>query len=277
MKKNRLIPILLLKNGWLVQSKGFKRYQNLGNPITSVKRFSEWASDELIYLDISKDDSYDMRRDDIRHPNRHNFMEIIEDVSKMAFMPITVGGKIRSLDDIEKRLYAGADKIAINTKAFQDVQFISIAAKEFGSQCIVVSIDVKIVENNYFVMSEGGCKLNNYHPEEWSSIVEGQGAGEILLNSIDRDGMGNGYDIELLDRVSSKVKIPVIACGGASEWQHFKEAFDKTKIDAVAAANIFQYMDQSVYLAKKYLHENGCNVRPPDLMLIEDFKKWGYA
>ena len=268
MKKNRLIPVLLLRNGWLVQSKQFRRYQNLGNPITAVKRLSEWASDELIYLDISSDDSYDMRRDDLGHPNRHSIFEIIEDVSKVAHMPITVGGRIRTLQDIEKRLSVGADKVAINTIAIEDPQFVEIAAKEFGSQCIVISIDVKRQEEVMFVMSRGGKQLTAYAPEDWAKTVEQLGAGEILLNSIDRDGMKNGYDIELLDRVTQAIKIPVIACGGVGEWAHFSEALEKTGVDAVAAANIFHYIDQSVFLAKKYLSEHGLNVRKPDLLEV---------
>ena len=117
MKKKRLIPILLLKNGWLVQSKSFSKYQNLGNPVSAVKRLSEWASDELIYLDISREESYDLRRDDTGHANRHSILEIIEDVSQVTFMPITVGGKIKTLKDIEERLSRGADKISINSHA----------------------------------------------------------------------------------------------------------------------------------------------------------------
>ena len=268
MKKNRLIPVLLLRNGWLLQSKLFKRYQNLGNPISAVKRLSEWASDELIYLDITSDDSYDMRRDDLGHPNRHSIFEIIEDVSKVAYMPITVGGRIRSLQDIEKRLSLGADKVAINTIAIEDPQFVETAAKEFGSQCIVISIDVKRQDETLLVMSQGGKHLTTYAPEEWARTVEQLGAGEILLNSIDRDGMKNGYDIELLNRVTKAIKIPVIACGGVGEWAHFAEALEQTGVDAVAAANIFHYSDQSVFLAKKFLSDRGLNVRRPDLLEV---------
>lgn len=269
MKKQRLIPILLLKNGILVQSKQFSRYQNLGNPTAAAKRLSEWASDELIYLDISRDSNYDLRRDDLKYPNRHSFLEIIEDVAKVTFMPMAVGGKIRTLQDIEKRLILGVDKITINSQALADPAFITQAAKEFGSQCIVVSIDVKLQNNAYTVMSEGGAKATAYHPLEWAQIAESQGAGEILLNSIDRDGMGTGYDIELLADVSGNLGIPVIACGGVGEWQHFAEALEKTNVDAVAAANIFQYTDQSVYVAKKYLYEHDCNIRPPDLLSLQ--------
>lgn len=269
MKKRRLIPVLLLKNGWLVQSKEFKYFQNLGNPISAVERLSEWASDELIYLDISQNNIYDLRRNDIKDPNRHNILDILEDVSKETFMPITVGGGIRLIKDIEERLKRGADKIAINTIALENIDFITEAAEEFGSQCVVISIDVKLINNQYVVMSDHGKKITRYDPVEWARIVENQGAGEILLNSIDRDGKKNGYDIHLLNLVSQKVKIPVIACGGVGKWEHFAEALDKTGVDAIAAANIFQYIDQSVYLAKKYLYEHNYNVRPPDLILKE--------
>jgi len=266
MKKKRLIPVLLLKNGWLVQSKGFRRYQNLGNPITAVKRLSEWASDELVYLDITRDNVYDMRRDDIRHPNRGSLFEIIEDVSRMAFMPITVGGRVKSVNDIEQRLKVGADKVAINTQALRTPEFIDEGARQFGSQCIVISIDVKQVEGRAMVFSEGGTAATEWEAVAWARRAESEGAGEIFLNSIDRDGAKTGYDIELLDAVSSAVSIPVIACGGVGEWAHMAEALDRTKVDAVAAANIFHYTDQSVYLAKKFLADRGYNVRSPDLL-----------
>ena len=269
MKKKRLIPVLLLRNGWLVQSKQFRRYQNLGNPVSAVKRLSEWASDELIYLDITRDDSYDLRRDDLGHPNRHSIFEIIEDVSKVAFMPITVGGGIRTLHDIERRLALGADKISVNTAAIEDPQFIEAAAREFGSQCIVVSIDVKMMdENRHAVVARGGMQSTSYTPQDWAKQVEQRGAGEILLNSIDRDGMKNGYDLALLDQVAGSVRIPVIACGGVGDWAHLADALEQTCVDAVAAANIFHYSDQSIFLAKKYLYERGLNVRSPDLLVI---------
>ncbi len=268
MKKNRMIPVLLLRHGWLVQSKGFNRYQNLGNPVWSVKRLSEWASDELIYLDISSEDKHDMRRDDIGHPNRQTFLEIIQDVSKETFMPITVGGRIRTLKDIEERLAFGADKIAINTQALAEPAFIEQASREFGAQCIVISIDVLRKPEGCQVLSEGGTKVMHDNPVSWAKEAQERGAGEILLNSIDRDGLKTGYDIELLRDVSSAVSIPVIGCGGVGTWEHFAEAFDQTGVDAVAAANIFHYTDQSVFHAKKFLFKKQYNVRPPDLITI---------
>ncbi|WBS02783.1 imidazole glycerol phosphate synthase cyclase subunit [Pseudoduganella sp. SL102] len=269
MKKHRVIPVLLLRNGFLVQSKQFKRYQNLGNPVTAVKRLSEWGSDELVYLDISRDDTYDMRRDDLGHANRSSVLDIIEDVSKHAFMPITVGGRIRSLLDIEQRLALGADKIAINTKAIDEPDFITAAAREFGAQCIVVSIDARLEEDGvHRVRRDGNREATGMSAAEWARRVETLGAGEILINSIDRDGMKNGYDLALLDTVSSAVRIPVIGCGGVGDWEHLAEGLRETRVDAVAAANIFHYSDQSVYLARQHLYGAGLNVRSPELLDI---------
>ena len=268
MKKKRLIPVLLLKNGYLVQSKSFKHYQNLGNPIHAVKRLSQWGSDELIYLDISKGENYDIERDDLKYKNRPNFLSIIEQVSKVTFMPITIGGKIKNLFDVEKRLSLGADKVSINSEAIANYNFISNLAKEFGSQCVVVSVDVKVVNSKYKVFSHGGTKITKYGIEEWVDIIEKSGGGEILLNSIDRDGAATGYDLNLLEIVSNRTNVPVIACGGVGKWEHFHEALTKTKVDAVSAANIFHYVDQSVFLSKKYLYEKELNVRKPDLINI---------
>jgi cyclase len=268
MKKHRLIPVVLLKNGWLVQSFQFSRHLNLGNPFWTVKRLSEWASDELIYLDITDDDNYDMRREDLGAPNRRKFLEIIEDVAKVTFMPITVGGKIRTLQDIEVRLALGADKISINTVAFDDARFIDQAAKQFGAQCIVVSIDYTQADGASRVMVQGGRRDTGLDPVAWAKEVERRGAGEILLNSIDRDGMKTGYDLDTIARVSEAVKVPVIALGGVGHWQHFEEALGQTRVDAVAAANVFHHTDQSVYYAKQHLFEAQFNVREPMIITL---------
>ncbi len=268
MKKKRLIPVLLLKNGWLVQSRNFSKYQNLGNPITAVKRLSEWASDELIYLDISKDDNYDIKRSDQSYPNRDNFLEIIKDISKVTFMPITIGGKIGTLLDIEDRLKIGADKISLNSIAINNINFVNIAAKEFGSQCIVVSVDFKKIDDKYFVYSHKNKSITNIQLYDHLLNLQDNGAGEILLNSVDRDGMGNGYEINLYRDISEIIKIPIIACGGAGDWDDMLDVFSSTKVDAVAAANIFHYKDQSVFLAKNFLYKNKIMVRKPDLLEI---------
>lgn len=268
MKKKRVIPVLLLKNGQLVQSKGFVRHKNLGNPFLAVKRLSEWAADEIIYLNISAD-QMSTQRGDLAYAGRDNILDIVSDVAKVSRMPVAFGGGIRSLKDIEDRLARGADKVSINTKAVESASFITEAAKEFGSQCIVVCIDVKRLDDRCRVMTSFGHAATSFDPVEWARVVDGAGAGEILLQAVDRDGAGQGYDLEVIDSVVRAVRVPVIALGGVGEWAHMAEALEKTAVDAVAAANIFQYYDQSFYLAKKYLYDRKLNVRPPDLLLAE--------
>ena len=161
-----------------------------------------------------------------------------------------------------------ADKVSINSKAIENRKFISDAAKEFGSQCIVVSIDAKKVDNEFYVFSKFGKINSQIKVKEWLKIVQDEGAGEILLNSIDDDGMGLGYNTKLLNEISDEIKIPIIICGGVGDYTDFEEGLKNPKIDAVAAANVFHYRDQSVYLAKKYLYDQGYNVRKPDLLNI---------
>jgi cyclase len=261
MLKNRLIPVLLLRNGVIVQSKGFKRYQSLGSPTAAVERLSSWASDELIYIDISPSPVYDLKRDDLNHPKFESIQEIIKLVASKCFMPLTFGGGIRTLEDIYRRLKAGADKVTLNSKALDHPEFIGECAREFGSQCIVISIDAKRFGDKW-VVYKGGKTPTDVLPTVWAKKVEECGAGEILLNSIDRDGSGSGYDVDLIHEVSASVSIPVIALGGVGAWQHFEEGL-KTKASAVAAANIFHYSENSIYNAKKHLYDNGYNVRRP--------------
>lgn len=269
MLKKRLIPCILLRNGVIVQSKGFKRYQLLGNPTTAVERLSDWASDELIYLDISKDRVYDLRRDDLKSPNRTSILEIIQDVAEKCFMPLTFGGGIRTVDDVIARVQAGADKVAINTQPLADPGFITEVSREVGSQCVVVSIDAKEVgDGRYEVYANGGKEPTGRDPAEWAAEAEERGAGEIFLNSIDRDGSGRGYDLRLIERVVERVSIPVIACGGVGEWAHLAEALEQTGVSAVSAANIFHYTENSVRNAKRYLVDAGLDVRPYEAVTV---------
>lgn len=262
MKKIRIIPVLLLKNGWLVQSRLFSVHENIGNPTYAVQRFSEWMCDEIIYLDISKDDNYDLRRDDINYKNRKSFLEIIKDVAKVSFMPLTVGGKINSLKKIEKYLKLGADKVSINSEIFKNKKFIYQAAKEFGSQSIIASVDVKKIKSKYIVMKNNPTsEVTNIQVKEWVKILESEGAGEILLNSYDRDGVKRGYDNNLIDIVNNQIRIPLIPIGGAGKLSDFSNLINKTKVDTIAAANFFHHYDQSYYLLKKYLYEKKFNVR----------------
>lgn len=270
MLKTRLIPCVLLRNGLVVQSKGFRRYQLLGNPTTVVQRLSDWACDELIYLDISRDTSYDLRRDDLNHPNRGDILEIIADVARCCFMPLTFGGRIRTLDDAAARIERGADKIMINTQACLDPEFITRCASAFGSQCVGVCIDVRDDgATGRQVYADGGRRATGKCPFDWARQVEQLGAGEILIHAIDRDGSGQGYDLDLIAKVTAAVSIPVIALGGVGAWEHFAEVIRATGVSAVAAANIFHYSENSVYNAKKYLFDAGLNVRRPALLLTE--------
>tara|TARA_R110002110_G_scaffold415719_1_gene654202 strand:- start:39156 stop:39986 length:831 start_codon:yes stop_codon:yes gene_type:complete len=270
MKKNRIIPLLLLKNGHLVKSKRFCRYQNLGNPVIAVKRLSEWASDELIYMDITKSSDYDLRRGDLAYPNRNYIIDIIKDVSEMTLMPITVGGGIQSIKDIEIRLLNGADKVVVNSILFEDKNLLLQAAKIFGSQCMVVCIDYKIQDGKAYVYCHKSKVLTNILVTDWAKEVVAMGAGEILLQSVELDGSLQGYDLKTNREISEQNNIPVIACGGAGEWQHMGDVFDSTSVSAVAAANIFHYTDQSVYLAKKYLFEKNYPVRNPNVLKIKE-------
>lgn len=251
-----------------MQSRKFNKFNNIGNPVTSVKRLSQWASDELIFLDITKDNNYDLKRDDQGYENRSDFLSIVKDVSAATFMPMTVGGGVKNLTDFEDRLSVGADKVSINTAAFNTPHLVNSAVQRFGSQCVVVSIDYREADKSNRVFVDGGATDTHINVVEYSKRIQDLGAGEILLNSIDRDGVGTGMDLNVIRQVADAVSIPVIACGGVGEWSHFAQVIQKTKADAVAAANIFHHTDQSVYYAKKELVELGCNVRHPDLIKI---------
>jgi len=264
MLKTRLIACLLLKNGLIVRSELFKYHQFIGEPITQLARYNQWGVDELIYLDISQDDTYDVKRNDakIATEGAKSLLEIIEIVSKTCFMPLTFGGKIRSVDDIQKRLSKGADKITINTKALEDPSFITESAQIFGSQCIVVSIDVKAHDNSaYEVYSKWGKESTGRDPVEWAKEAEERGAGEIFLNSIDRDGTAKGYDLKLIKSVVEAVNIPVIACGGVGTFQHFVDGVQLGGASAVSAANIFHFTELSYKNAKKHILKEGIYAR----------------
>lgn len=266
MLKKRIIPIVLLKNGYIVQSKQFKKYRNIGNPVTTVLRLSEWGADELIYIDISNTHNYDLNRDDLNTNNHSDILSIFSDVAKHTNMPTTLGGKIRSIEDIEQRLSNGADKVCLNYVLHRDPDLMSEAARIFGSQCIVASIDYRRMNE------EITCYFNNARETASESLIEcakraeSIGAGELLINAVDRDGKQTGYDLEATQAVKEAVTVPVITCGGVGKWEHFFDALTQTDVDAVAAANIFHFYDQSVYLAKSYLWEHDLPVRKPQLI-----------
>jgi imidazole glycerol-phosphate synthase subunit HisF len=262
MLKKRLIPCLFLQNGFLVRSEKFEIHQSLGNAIHQVDRYNAWEADELIYIDISQDDHYDINRDDLKIKSEHNVLSILEAVSKTCFVPLTFGGKIRTLNDITERLNRGADKITLNTQAVEQPDFITESARIFGSQCIIVSIDVRQhSDGSYEVFYGHGKKPTGFHPVRWAQEVERLGAGEIFLNHIDRDGTAQGYDLSLIQQVAEAVNIPVIACGGVGHFKHLGQGILEGHADAVSAGNIFHFTEMSVKQARKQLIKMGVDVR----------------
>ncbi len=263
MLKVRLIPVLLLQNGLLVRSETFSIHQIIGNPIHEVERYNQWNVDELIYLDITREGGYDLRRADQKIRNLADPMQILEEVSKTCFMPLTWGGRIRSLDDMIHCIQHGADKVAICTGAWDTPELIEAGAKRLGSQAVVVTIDVRRdIEGVPSVWVEGGSRATDAHPIEWAVEVEKRGAGEILLQSIDRDGTGRGYDRKLISEVAEAVKIPVIALGGVSTFEQYKAGV-KAGASAVAAANLWHFKELADRQGKRALQRAGVPVRAP--------------
>ena len=276
MLKTRLIPVLLLKNGILVRSNNFSLHQSTGNHIYQVERFSEWKADEIIYLDISRDNTYDLNKGqsvigstssnmNINRDTKSNMIDIIKNISKICRVPLTVGGKIRTLDDIRKRLKAGADKVVINTKAIENPKFINEASKEFGSQCTVVCIDVtkSNINNkmNWQIVKSFGKEKTKLNLIDWIIKIQELGAGEVLIQSVDRDGTGQGYDLDLIKIASKILKVPFIILGGVGSFQDLVDGYNANNEIALAAANIFHFTEQSVLNAKKFMFKNNINVR----------------
>jgi cyclase len=252
MLKHRLIPVLILRDGVVVQSIQFKHTNVIHwKPMTAVDFFNHWAVDEIVILDVSR-----------TQKKREVFYEVISGLSKKCFVPLTVGGWIDSADEVRKLLRLGADKVAINTEAVRRPELIGECARVFGSQCIVVSIDVKAHEDgSYEVYVDRGREPTGLSPFDWSRDAQKAGAGEIFLNCIERDGFRQGYDLELLRGVVESVDIPVIAMGGVFTWQHLVDGIIEGGADAVAAANIFHYTEHSTKKAKEYMREAGIDVR----------------
>lgn len=261
MLKKRLIPLLLLREGILVQSIQFKRYRPVGNPLVAIDYFNTWEVDEIIFLDISPGKKYQIGRKDINLANFQKLEDYTKYISKKCFVPLTVGGGIKKIEDIRILLHAGADKVAINTISHNNPRFISEAAKIFGRQCIVVSIDVKKVGGHYEVFTQGGKEETRKDPLEWAQYAVNLGAGEILVQSIDQDGTLTGYDIELIKYIASGIDAPLIAASGVGKWEDLVAGITMGHADAVAAGNIFHYTEHSTKHAKSFLRQNGIDVR----------------
>ncbi|RLE07718.1 imidazole glycerol phosphate synthase subunit HisF [Candidatus Aerophobetes bacterium] len=250
MLTKRIIPCLDVKDGRVVKGINFVKLRDAGDPVENAKIYEEQEADELTFLDITASCE-----------RRGIILEVVKKIAEEVFMPITVGGGIKSLDDIRLLLKAGADKVSINTAAVKNPYFVEEAAKRFGSQCIVVAIDAKRDGNSWEVYIYGGRTPTGIDALEWAKRVEDLGAGEILLTSMDRDGTEEGYDIELTRLVSDLVNIPVIASGGAGTLEDLYEVFTRGGASAALAASIFHYKKYTVKEAKRYLKGRGVNMR----------------
>jgi cyclase len=244
------MPILLFKDVGLVKGIGFDSWRRIGPALQAVKVYNMREVDELVFFDIAA--TLDGRRPDLRQ---------IEDLAAECFMPMTVGGGVRSIDDIRELLELGADKVAINTAAIETPELVHKGAEQFGSQCIVVCIDARRSGENWEVFSHCGMQATGLDPVEHALRAEALGAGEIILTSIDRDGTLQGYDVELIRRVAEAVRIPVVATGGAGNYGHMAEVLRHTRAAALAAASIFHFTEQTPREAKLYLREQGFPVR----------------
>lgn len=250
----RIIPCLDVDKGRVVKGVQFVDIRDAGDPVEVARRYNEQGADEITFLDITAS-----------HEGRDTTLHIVERMAGEVFIPLTVGGGVRELQDIRNLLNAGADKVAINSAAIFNPEFVGEAAQRFGSQCIVVAIDAKQIsfgENPCWeIFTHGGRKSTGIDAIEWARKVTELGAGEILLTSMDRDGTKNGFDLALTSKVSDEVNVPVIASGGVGTLQHLADGIIQGKADAVLAASIFHFGEHSVPEAKKFMAEQGINVR----------------
>ena len=250
MLSKRIIPCLDIDNGRVVKGTKFVNIRDAGDPSELANFYNKEGADELVFLDITA-----------THENRKTLIDVVRNVSSQVFIPLTVGGGLRALNDMKIMLEAGADKVSINSSAISNPKLITECAKEFGSQCVVSAIDVKKIDTQWTVFTHGGRKVTDIDVIDWVQIVEENGAGEILLTSMDKDGSYDGYDLELLNRINEKISIPLIASGGAGKLEHLVDALSFGNADAVLAASIFHYGEFSIKQAKDFLRKNKIQVR----------------
>ena len=250
MLKNRIIPCLDVKNGRVVKGINFVDLKDAGDPVEQAKIYSEGGADEICFLDITASNE-----------NRSTIYEVVKKTSEKCFVPLTVGGGVRSIEDINKLLKCGADKVSINTAAVQNTKIVMESSSKFGSQCIVVAIDAKRKGDGWEIFTHGGRKETGINAIKFAKQMEEYGAGELLVTSMDRDGTQKGYDIDLIKEISEMVGIPVIASGGVGNLDHLAEGITKGKANAVLAASIFHYGKYSLKEAKQYLDSKGIPVR----------------
>lgn len=252
MLKVRIIPCLDVKDGRVVKGINFVDLVDAGDPVSQAKAYEEQGADELCFLDITAS-----------HENRDNLYHIVEEVAETCFMPLTVGGGVKNIDNIRKLLESGADKVSINSAAVHNPEFVREAANKFGSQCIVVAIDAKFNETNnrYEIYTHGGRKEAGIDAIEWAKRMEEYGAGEILLTSMDRDGTRKGFNNQLNRLVSSNTNIPLIASGGVGEVEHFAEGVTEGGATGLLAASVFHFGEITISQVKQNMQEKGLQVR----------------
>jgi cyclase len=250
MLAKRIIPCLDVKDGRVVKGTQFVDLKDAGDPVENAKAYDQQGADEIAFLDITAS-----------HEKRDILIDVVRRTAEEIFIPLTVGGGVRRLEDIRRLLKAGADKVSINTAAVKDPNFVERASKRFGSQCIVIAIDAKRRGGGWEVYTHGGRVPTDIDAVFWAKKMEEMGAGEILLTSMDRDGTKDGYDIELTRTISEQVGIPVIASGGVGRLEHLYEGLVLGKADAVLAASIFHYREYTISQVKSFLKEKGVVVR----------------
>jgi cyclase len=251
MLAKRVIPCLDVKNGRVVKGINFVNLVDAGDPVEAAQAYNEAGADELVFLDITASSDA-----------RGIVLDMVKRVAQCVFIPFTVGGGIRTVDDFREILKAGADKISINSAAVRDKSLITQAAKRFGSQCVVVAIDAKRNEDgSYSVYLNGGRIKTDLDAVAWAKEAQSLGAGELLVTSMDADGTKNGYDIELTRQITDVVQIPVIASGGAGRLSHFSDVIEQANADAVLAASLFHYKELTIQEVKQYLHSRNIPVR----------------
>ena len=251
MLKNRIIPCLDVRNGRVVKGINFIGLKDAGDPVEQAEYYDKCGADEICFLDITAS-----------HENRNTIIDVVNKTAEKCFVPLTVGGGIKSIKNIRDLLLAGADKVSINTAAVNDINFVKEASKKFGTQCMVVAVDTKKVsDDKWEIFTHGGRNKTGIDAIEFAQQAEENGAGEILLTSMDRDGTKSGYDMDLLKKVTKKVNIPVIASGGAGNLEHLYEGIKNGGASAVLAASIFHYGEFTIQQAKKYLASKEVQVR----------------
>jgi cyclase len=246
----RLIPCLDVKDGRVVKGVRFVELRDAGDPVAAALAYDAQGADELVFLDITAS-----------HEGRATMLDVVRRTAEGIYMPLTVGGGVRSLEDIRTLLRAGADKVSLNTAALERPGLVTEAARAFGSQCIVVAIDAKATNGHWEVYTHGGRRPTGRDAVAWAREVEKLGAGEILLTSMDRDGTGDGYDLVLTRAVSEAVSVPVIASGGVGRLEHLREGLVEGRADAALVASLFHFGQHTVPEAKRYLDEHGVPVR----------------